>query len=218
MVTSPHHTGRAADDGCVVEIALDFICAGSYIGFTRLRRAAARCRSEGRRVRIDFQPVQLRPEMPEAAGSHFELHRRELGEERALEIAEDSTLGAADGLRFDFRAAQLTNTFKAHTLLLRAQSQGRGEEMAERLFRAYFGDGLHLSDEHTLASLATEVGVDQSEAIDSRVRDALARSRELGIDVTPVFRFPRGLVMQAIPTTEQLYDALLEQGRVTAQP
>jgi predicted DsbA family dithiol-disulfide isomerase len=193
-----------------VEIVLDFVCAGSYLGFTRLQRAANRYRTDGGVVDVRFQPFQLRPDAPLDGGTHFDLLRRERGEQTALAIADDTTLGTAEGLVFNFRKALFTNTFEAHRLLLQAASQGRGEDMAERLFRAYFTEGMHLSDRTELTRLAAETGVEPTGVSDEELRGALARGRELGIESTPVFRFTNGPTLSDVQSTDTLLVALNE--------
>jgi predicted DsbA family dithiol-disulfide isomerase len=194
-----------------VEIVLDFVCAGSYLGFTRLQHAASRYRANGGIVEIRFQPFQLRPDAPLDGGTHFDLHKRERGEQAARAIADDTTLGAAEGLVFNFRKAWFTNTFEAHRLLLQAASQGRGEAMAERLFRAYFAEGVHLSDQAELTRLAAATGVEPTGVSAEELRGALAHGRELGIESTPVFRFTNGPTLSDVQSTDTLLAVLNER-------
>lgn len=192
-----------------VELALDLVCARCYIGFTRFRRAARRHRGD---VEVAFLPFQAAPDAPAVGEPLFEVHKRHLGEATARHIASDTTLGAADGLELNFRRAVFTHTFDAHRLLAHAAAQGRGERMAERLFRAYFTDGLRLSDRPTLARLAAETGVVTDDTGADGLRAALARVRDLGIDADsiPVFRFRDGTVLQG-EQPEEAYAAALDE-------
>ena len=66
--------------------------------------------------------------------------------------------------------------------------------MKERLFEAYFRDGLVVSDPETLVSLAAELGLDAQFALASDahaddVRRDSARARGLGISSVPYFVF-----------------------------
>ncbi|MFD7501341.1 DsbA family protein [Streptomyces sp. NPDC059850] len=192
------------------ELALDLVCARCYIGFTRFRRAVHRHRGD---VELVFLPFQAAPDAPAAGEPLFEVHKRLFGEATAQQIASDTTLGAADGLRLDFRRAMFTHTFDAHRILAQASAQGRGEQMAERLFRAYFTDGLRLSDRLTLTRLAAETGVvtDDADTGADELRAALARVRDLGIDADsiPVVRFRGGTVLQG-EQPEEAYAAALD--------
>ena len=68
------------------------------------------------------------------------------------------------GLDYHLDKVVLTNSFDAHRLMHFAESKGKGKEMNERLFKAYFTEGKHIGDHATLADLAEEVGLDQSES------------------------------------------------------
>lgn len=176
-----------------VEVVLDFVCVHSYLGFTRFRHAVEAHRRTGGEVEVRFAPFQLRPDVSPDGEPLFELHARERGEAVAREIA-TSSIGEQDGLRLNFRRAIFTNTFEAHRLLAAASEQDNGEVMAERLFRAYFTDGLNIADPPALAALADEVGVAPPVGGADSLRAELDRVRALGIDMPPVFRFPCGTI------------------------
>lgn len=176
-----------------VEVVLDFVCVHCYLGFTRFRRAVEAHRRAGGEVEVRFAPFQLRPDASPAGEPLFEVHARERGEAVAREIA-TSSIGEQDGLRLDFRRALFTTTFEAHRLLASASEQDCGEAMAERLFRACFTDGVNIADPVTLTALADEVGVAMPVGAADSLRAELDRVRALGIEVPPVFRFPRGTI------------------------
>jgi predicted DsbA family dithiol-disulfide isomerase len=73
----------------------------------------------------------------------------------------DRLLASAEalGMTWSLDTAQPTNTFDAHRVIALASTQGLGDEMSQRLFRAYFSDGELVSDHETLRSLGDEVGV-----------------------------------------------------------
>ncbi|GAA2082382.1 hypothetical protein GCM10009801_42080 [Streptomyces albiaxialis] len=193
-----------------VELIHDFVCARSYLGFTRLVRALRRHEEEGGGpVDLVLRPYRVRPGAPAEAEPLFEVHKRDKGEEAARAIRADRTLGAADGLRVRFDRALFTSTFAAHLLRARAVAQGRGVAMTERLFRAYFTDGLHLSDPEVLARLAEDVGVATEGTEDAALlRAELARTRDLGSETGPVYRFGDSTVLAEDQPEEALLAAL----------
>nr|WP_206441229.1 DsbA family protein [Streptomyces boncukensis] len=192
----------------------DFVCAASYLGFTRAVRAVRRYEGEGGRARLVLRPYRIAPGAPAAGEPLFEVHRRQRGEEAARRIRADTALGAADGLRFRFDLAVFTNTFEAHLLRSRAAAQGRGEAMTERLFRAYFTDGLHLADPAALGRLAAEAGVRDGggDGGAEALRAELARTRALGSDTGPVFRFADGRELRGDQPEDALLAALRAAG------
>ncbi|REK88945.1 dithiol-disulfide isomerase [Streptomyces inhibens] len=204
-----------------VEIVADLVCVHGYLGFTRFLRAARRYRDGGGEVVTVFRPYQLRPDASAAGEPLFEEHKRDRGEAFARAVAADTSIGAADGLELNFGRAVFTNTFDAHLLLSRASAQGKGERMAERLFRAYFTDGLHIADAETLRRLAGEVGVAMGDPGDpgalgdergrERLRAELDRVRRLGLPSVPAFRFEDGPVLVGEDAaSEERFHAALE--------
>lgn len=192
-----------------VEIVLDFVCVHSYLGFTRLARAARQYRADGGEVEVVFRARQLRPDASPTGEPLFDVHKRDRGRDAAREIASDTSIGVEDGLEINLGRAVFTNTFAAHQLLAQASAQGRGEQMAERLFRAYFTDGVNIADRHTLARLGAETAVMTGDDEIAELRTE--RVRHLGITPTPVFRFDDGHVLIGEQSEETLLDALKRQ-------
>ena len=193
-----------------VEVVLDVVCVHAYVGFTRYVRAAERYRAAGGTVETVLLPYQLRPEAPAEAEPLIELHRRERGEDAARTLALGHGFGAADGLQLHFHRALFTNSFAAHRLLARASAQDRAEPAAERLFRAYFTDGLHIADPSVLERIAGEAGVNGYGAVgDAELRAELARVRRLDVEPPlPTFRFDGGPVLSGDRPEEALLAAL----------
>ncbi|MGP3973698.1 DsbA family oxidoreductase [Streptomyces sp. 8N114] len=195
-----------------VELVHDLVCARSYLGFTRLRRAVERHRAEGGAAELVLRPSRIRPEASAEGEPLFEVHRRERGEEIARAIRADRTLGAADGLTFRFDRAVFTNTYAAHHLTAQAATQGRALRMAARLFRAYFTDGLHIADPTVLAGLAAEEGVRQEPDLRDELDAELALTQPLGSPTGPVFLVAGHQVLHEEPTEDELL-AFLREGR-----
>lgn len=78
-----------------VEIVLDFICAESYIGFTRLRAAAERLRREGADVRVGISPHQLRPQAPNTPPSRSSKYTAETVARSSPALSEPTEASAA---------------------------------------------------------------------------------------------------------------------------
>jgi predicted DsbA family dithiol-disulfide isomerase len=169
-----------------VEAVLDFVCVHCYLGFTRYLRAVRRHRADGGTVETVLRPVQLRPQASPVGEPLVEVWARERGAAVAARLAADTSFGADDGLELNFRRAVFTNTFDAHRLAAQASAQGKGEEMAERLFRAYFADGLNIADTTVLDRLAAETGVMTTSGGAEALQAELARVRALDLPAPPV--------------------------------
>ncbi len=110
-----------------------------------------------------------------------------------------STLAAGAGLEFHLDRVQAGNTFDAHRLLHLAATHGLGDALKERLLAAYFTEGRSVGDRATLATLATEVGLDRTEvdetlsgeAFAAAVRADEARAVAIGATGVPFFVIDR---------------------------
>ncbi|MBB5082432.1 DsbA family protein [Nonomuraea endophytica] len=188
-----------------VVMTLDLACAWSYLGFNRLRTALERRRAEDARVEVDFRPYQLAPGVREVEPLTL-VHERAFGPEAATSTERMTRLGAAEGLDYRFDRARFANTFQAHRLIALASAQGRGEEMTERLFRAYFTDGLDLSDLATLRELAAETGVTWQDGGADELR---ARLAEVQVSGVPVFE-AGSRTLSGAQSVETLYELIGE--------
>ncbi|WP_051874450.1 DsbA family oxidoreductase [Streptomyces exfoliatus] len=195
-----------------VQIVADVICAHSYIGFTRLGRAAGRLREEGVDVRVEVLPFELAPGAPTTGQPLLAVLRHVFGERAVTDALALAERAVADGLRFDYENALASGTFEAHRLILLAGRQGLAEPMTERLFRAHFTDGLHIGDPDVLAALAAEVGVrtDEEAARDSagELKERLDRVRGQGVTGVPVIVVDGVPPMTGAQPEETLYRAL----------
>ena len=96
------------------------------------------------------------------------LERKFGGPERAKQIyARIKAAGDEVGIAFDFdRIVRQPNTINAHRLIAWAQDLDlkASDALIERLFRAYFVDGIDIGDIDALARLAGEAGFDATAA------------------------------------------------------
>ncbi|MEU3554276.1 DsbA family oxidoreductase [Streptomyces fragilis] len=187
-----------------VEITLDLTCVHSFIGFTRFERVAARHRAEGGRLEVVFRPFQVSPDAPPEGRPLAEVHREFFGSaaRAAQATAGMAAIGAEEGLELNFDRAVHVNTFEAHRLLATAARQGRGEAMAERIFRAYLTEGLNIGDRATLDRLAAETGVEPSPDGADELRAELSRVLATGVRSVPLFDFGGGIRLSGAQSEE----------------
>jgi predicted DsbA family dithiol-disulfide isomerase len=149
----------------VIDVYADLACPWCYIGERRL--AAALAARPALRALPRWRPFQLQPALP-AGGVPWRTFAETKfgGWDRARELfAQVTAAGAGDGIRFDFEhLPKAVNTADAHRLILSASGDGRGLELARRLFAAYFEEMQDIGDPDVLAALAGEVGLDPDES------------------------------------------------------
>jgi predicted DsbA family dithiol-disulfide isomerase len=181
-------------DYLFIDVWSDVVCPFCYLGSRHLSDALERF-DHRESVVIRHRAFELDPSAPH--DYEFSLpvllaKKYSMPVERAQAL-NDRLEGEANalGLSWSMRDARPSNTFDAHRLIALAASQGMGAAMSERLFRAYFSDGMLVSDQSTLASLAHEVGVRDVANLWStglyadEVRSDEAAAMELGITGVP---------------------------------
>lgn len=210
-------TFERAADRVVVDVWSDVVCPFCYIGDAVLAQATERF---GRPVDVRYHSFQLMPELP--VGEVVDLpelmeKRRGIPREQFAAMNEQVTARAAQvGLTYNLDKAQTTNTLAAHRLSHLAKAKGRQHEVVERLFRAYFTEGLDIGDEETLADLAAEAGLERSEALAALrsgdfaedVRADIATAGELGIRGVPFFVLDGAYAVSGAQPLEVFLNAL----------
>jgi len=181
-----------------VEIWSDIACPWCYIGRRRFEKALNQFEHRAD-VEVVWRSYQLDPGAPrDYSGSVNDLLVQRYGMSREKAEAANarvSLLAAEEGLEYHLERAHPVNSMDAHRLLhLAAQHHLQGE-MKERLQKAYFTDGMLVSDPETLVRLALEVGLDENETRQMLAGDAFSaavqadelRAQELGSNGVPFF-------------------------------
>src|SRR5579859_3137325 len=167
----------------------DFICPFCYIGFETVRKLKPEFDLE-----IEWRGFQIHPEWPAEGMPAAEFRRGMDPETRRAVWARIEAMAAAAG--FTMKAPEvLTNSRLALEAVEFAKESGRSEAFEQRVYRAYFNEGLNIGKVGVLGELAAEVGLDRDEfnlAIESnrftqRLRENAFEARERGVDGVPTF-------------------------------
>ncbi|SDS45296.1 Predicted dithiol-disulfide isomerase, DsbA family [Paenibacillaceae bacterium GAS479] len=187
-----------------VEIWSDYACPFCYIGKRKFQEALESFEHKDE-VEVVYRSFELDPGAEYTPGTSIhELLSRKYGMSVEQAVANNNNLGRQAGemgLNFNFDVMKTGNTFDSHRLMAWAVEQGKGDELAERLFKAYFTDGLLLQDRQVLVALAGEVGLSAEEAGQVLASDRyseLVRAEEqvgseLGIRGVPFYVMDRKL-------------------------
>ena len=208
-----------------VEIWSDVACPFCWVGKRNFELALGRF-AHADMTEVAWRPFQLAPGMPreidgdmhDVLAAKYRVTRDQAAAmgERVVAMAEDV------GLTIDYDAIRPTNTRDAHRLVQLAAIDGKAGEAKERLFEAYFRDGLNVSDHGVLGDVAHGLGLDPGPVgemlagdrfvaeVDAGQDDAL----ELGISAVPTFVFDRA---SAVPGAQDadLFLRALETARTT---
>jgi predicted DsbA family dithiol-disulfide isomerase len=172
-----------------LEMFSDFICPFCYIGFETVRKLKPEFDLE-----IAWRGFQIHPEWP-AEGMPASEFRREMDPETRRAIwARIQSMAEAVGFEMK-QPALLTNSRLTLEAAEFANECGKGEAFEERVFRAYFSEGLNVGGQGVIADLASEVGIDRNDlnlAIESNRYSTRLRNNSLvahtrGVSGVPTF-------------------------------
>jgi predicted DsbA family dithiol-disulfide isomerase len=172
-----------------LEMFSDFICPFCYIGFETVRKLKPEFDLE-----IAWRGFQIHPEWP-AEGMPASEFRREMDPETRRAIwARIQAMAEAVGFEMK-QPALLTNSRLTLEAAEFANECGKGEAFEERVFRAYFNEGLNVGGQGVIADLASEVGIDRNDlnlAIESNRYSTRLRNNSLvahtrGVSGVPTF-------------------------------
>jgi predicted DsbA family dithiol-disulfide isomerase len=180
-----------------VEVVADFVCPWCWIGKRRLEAAKTILRDRYD-VLSAWKPFERNAGLPPGGMSRVEYRKLKFGSvenSRRLD-GQVAEVGKAAGADFDFEAIEWTpSTIECHRLMWLAGREGKQDDLAEYLFRAYFHDGRTIGERGVLLETAEAAGIDRSEAerfLDSdegraEVTNELRRARQSGITGVPTF-------------------------------
>lgn len=180
-----------------VDIVSDVVCPWCYIGKRRIERAMDALNSKYD-FEVEYHPFELNPQMPaEGVDQKQYLSAKFGGEDRYNQITAQTTATAArEGLAFDFSIQKVSpNTRNAHRIIQYAKQEGKQPAVKEAFMQAYFEQGIDLSKDENLVSVAVGAGlskdaVEQLLASDQLLAEVMYAERELqkiGISGVPFY-------------------------------
>ena len=203
----------------------DVVCPWCYVGKRRLDRALALVPEVD--ATVHWRPFRLDPTIPPEGISRKDYLTRKFGSvDATADMYQRLTdMGEAEGIVFRFdRIKRSPNTVDAHRLIKWAAPEGIEDDVVERLFVAYFSEGLDVGDGSVLAELAHEAGFSR-DVVAARLAGEEDRAETVGevenayrIGVTGVPCFivdQRIVVMGAHPAeaiVQAIHQALAERG------
>ncbi len=214
-----------------IDIVSDVVCPWCYIGKRKLEAALALPEAAGLPgVQIRWHPFQLNPDLPQAGMPRKQyLEDKFGGPERAAQIYERvSAAGRSVGLALNFDGIQQqANTLLAHALIAYAQNSPLnhvdgdvdnrlGNDLKERLLKAYFVEGRFIGSVDVLVDIATAAGLNGDDvraplsdpATRNAVAQADAQARQMGISGVPFFIFNQKVAVSGAQDPQALLAAM----------
>lgn len=181
-----------------IEVWSDFTCPFCYLGEAKLKQALAEYETE-EAVELDFRSFQLNPDAKREPDKdiHALIAQKYGISYEASKANNDRIVAAAAevGLNYDFDQLKPNHTLKAHQLAKLAAKEGKGLEMVEHLFSAYFEKGMDIGSEEALIEAAAVFGISetavrtawQNVEIAAEIQQDLEQARAYNISSVPFF-------------------------------
>jgi predicted DsbA family dithiol-disulfide isomerase len=202
-----------------IDIWSDVRCPFCYIGKRKFEAALERFAHKDK-VEVVWHSFQLDPTLETRSDlnvSDYLAERKGLTREQVEQMHQHVQDAAGEiGLHFNFDRAVLANSFNAHRLIQFAKTQGLGNDMEERLFKAHFIDGENIDDGETLVQIGVSIGlspVETKEVIASNAyhgevsQDELTAQR-IGIRGVPFFVFNEKYAVSGAQSPEIFLETL----------
>lgn len=196
-----------------VDVIADLVCPWCYLGKRRLDEAMAAVHGPSK---VTWYPFQINPAMPGTGMALDEYLEKRFGKVEMLKPAmeELKQLGKAEGINFNFdKLKRVPNSLDAHRLMKLAQTEQLStSDVAERILRGFFEDGLDIADRDVLIDIGGGSGLSPAEinrTLDSDesrriVLSQEAHVRQSGVTGVPDFLVNRRLFVVGAQSTENL--------------
>lgn len=204
-----------------IDIVSDVVCPWCAVGYANLSSALDTL-SQKIDANIQWHPFQLNPYMPKQ-GQAIDEHLSEKYGLDATQLKQNQQhlveVGEKAGIEFNFnQRSRIFNTLDCHVLLDFAQNQNKQTQLKLALFKAYFGEGLNVSDQTVLIKAAVSVGLEQQEVenalADETLREKVKAEEEkyksLGINSVPAFIVNDQYLISGGQPVESFVQALTE--------
>lgn len=205
-----------------IDVISDVVCPWCFIGKRRLAEALAlRARQNPGAAppAVAWHPFQLNPGLPVEGVDRTEYYRQKFGDRVPQVLARVREAGREAGVELRLEAIRRQpNTAEAHALIAAAADEGVQDAVVEAFFRAFFVDGIDLTERANLAAVAAAAGLSrdgiaaalESDAVRARVAAAQEAARRIGVEGVPFFIFNRRLAVSGAQAPEVLAAAMRE--------
>jgi len=202
-----------------VEIWSDTVCPFCYLGKHKFEKALAQF-ADRDNIEVEWKSFQLNPGLVTDTTISINQYLAEIKGypiEQAAKMNERFLQsGKALELDYNFDKIVVANSYRAQNLIHVAKSQGKQNDMEERLFKAYFTDGINIDDIAVLVLLAKESGLNidgleqalENKTFKDEVQKDIIEANQLGIHGVPFFVFNRKYVVNGAQETPVFLDTL----------
>ena len=202
-----------------IEIWSDVMCPFCYIGKRNLETALEQF-AHNNHIEILWKSYQLDPSFPDTVTENYQeylVKRKGMTAEQVKGMLDNVTQSAKQvGLEYHLDQSVIVNSLNAHKLIQFAKTQDLGDEIEERLFRAFFTEGKNIADLATLTQLAKEISLDKSlvktvftdERYASLVKQDVQEAQQIGVQGVPFFVIDRKYAVSGAQPPQAFLESL----------
>ena len=179
-----------------IDVWSDVVCPWCFIGRRRLQKAIAN-HANGREVIVRHRAFQLQPDAREVVRTDEMLASKYKVDKEQVAAMQANVCSIADGegLCYNLSETLSGNTADAHRLILWAEEIGKGDELLEAIYSAYFEKKQSIFSHDDLVALALSVGIEEAPARElllsnqfaDQVNEDQDLARQLGANGVPFY-------------------------------
>jgi predicted DsbA family dithiol-disulfide isomerase len=201
-----------------IDYVADVVCPWCYVGWARLK-AALELRPDLEPM-IRWRPYQLNPELPEEGIDRKALMAAKFGSDpERMQAIQEALVQQAQEAGIELKPGEVEkspNSNAAHRLIVWAELEGKGPEVAEAVMRAYWSELRDIGDPEVLTEIGAAHGLER-ETIARRfaegagkefVSQACETAARSGIQGVPFMIFADRVAVSGAHPPDQLVKAI----------
>ena len=180
----------------IIDVWSDIVCPWCFIGRRRLQKAIAN-HGASQDITVRHRAFQLQPDISGVVPTAEHLAQKyRIDKTKVAEMqANVCSIADGEGLCYNLENTLSGNTADAHRLILWAETIGRGDDLLEALYSAYFEKSKSVFSHEDLLAIAQEIGIDRASAsallasdeYRERIQEDQALASSLGANGVPFY-------------------------------
>jgi len=209
-----------------IEIFSDVVCPWCYIGKRNLEKALQILNEKEEQFEsiLNWRSFQLNPQLEEDGILRQDYITNKFGEGANSEIIYERVrlAGEGVGLKMNFdKIFMQPNSSKMHSLIYAAKETNKDIELIENFFKAFFIDGMNLTDFGIVSKVALDSGLD-SETINAVfhenlfekfVQEDIIMSKKYNITGVPFYVIDDSIGISGAQPPEVIVDAINQSNK-----
>lgn len=193
-----------------IRIFSDYAWPFCYVGLGLVQKL----KEDGIEFELDWVPFELDPNAPIEGMDLYDVYPKEYIH-RSLDNL--SRMGKDFGIIYNNKNGKF-NTRRAHLGGFYALEEGKYDEYAWAVFKAYFEDGVNVSDAEVLSKIADSIGLDpvqmlnsiDSQKYDEKLKGSKVLAHEYGIQSVPTFIINNKYMISGVRDYDDFKKAIVE--------